>query len=177
VGSEMCIRDRLVTGSNLWRDLLTLEKRGQAMEQARRVIKLNPDSWVAHYLLSAIQLTDSKLEDSISEAEKVCALEKGDLVLKSWLGVVYGLGGHKEQAENILNELKEAEKNRYVPGWWVAVVLFSLERSDEAFRYLDEDFEERSTGLFYFRNFPWFRKFRTDPRWASLEERIGLWKK
>jgi len=85
------------------------------------------------------------------------------------------MGGRKEEANKILNELKEASKNEYVPSAWVAEVLLGLERRDEAFEYLDKAVEERSTRLFYLRNFPWFRKFRADPRWASLEKRIGLW--
>ncbi len=164
-----------VIEANLCHELLNLGKRDQAMEPFRRVAKLNPDSWQAHYLLSEIQLMDSKFEDSIFEAEKASALLKGNLGVKSQLGFVYGMGGRKDQADNILNELKEAGKNEYLPSGWVAGVLFSLGRSDEAFEYLDKAFEERSSSLFYFRNFPWFEKFRADPRWASLEKRIGLW--
>ena len=66
--------------------------------------------------------------------------------------------------------------NQYVPSTWIGTVLFGLGKSDEAFEYMDRALEERSTGLFYFRNSPWLEKFRADPRWASLERRIGLWK-
>ena len=161
-------------GGNLWLRLLILGNRDQAMEQFRRVVRLNPDSEQVHSLLSMIQLMDSRFEDSISEAEKASALLKGNLGLKSQLGFVYGMGGRKEQASQILNELKEAGKNEYVPSGWVAAVLFGLERRDEAFEYLDKAFEEHSSSLFYFRSFPWFEKFRADPRWASLEKRMGL---
>ena len=163
-----------VIGGNLWLRLLILGNRDQAMEQFRRVVRLNPDSEQVHSLLSMIQLMDSRFEDSISEAEKASALLKGNLGLKSQLGFVYGMGGRKEQASQILNELKEAGKNEYVPSGWVAAVLFGLERRDEAFEYLDKAFEEHSSSLFYFRSFPWFEKFRADPRWASLEKRMGL---
>ena len=165
-----------VMSENLWRDLLTLGRRDQAMEQSRRVIKLNPDSSQAHGLLSLIRLMDSKLDDSISEAEKASDLEKGNLWQKSWLGFVYGMGGRKNHAKRILNELKEAGMNQYVPSTWIGTVLFGLGKSDEAFEYMDRALEERSAGLFYFRNSPWLEKFRADPRWASLERRMGLWK-
>jgi tetratricopeptide (TPR) repeat protein len=121
-----------------------------------------------------IKLMDSKFEDSIFEAEKASSLLKGDLWLKSQLGFVYGMGGRRDQANKILNELNETGKNQYVPSFWVAAVLFGLERRDEAFEYMDKAFEEHSIGLFQFRNFPWFEKFRADPRWASLEKRMGL---
>jgi adenylate cyclase len=87
------------------------------------------------------------------------------------------MGGRNEQADKILNELKEAGKNEYLRADWVAEVLFGLGKSDEAFEHMEKAFEERSSGLFYFRNFPWFEKFRADPRWGSLEKRIGLWKR
>ena len=163
-----------VIAGNLCRDLLTLGKRDQAMEQLGKLAKLNPES--GHSYLSMIQLMDSKFVDSISEAEKASDLLKGNLGMKSLLGFAYGIGGRKEEANKILSELKEASKNEYVPSAWVAEVLFGLERRDEAFEYLDKAMEERSTRLFYLRNLPWFGKFRADPRWASLEKRIGLWK-
>ena len=112
----------------------------------------------------------------INEAEKANALLKQYLGSKSWMGFVCGIGGQKKAAEKILTELKEAENNEYVSSEWVATVLFGLGRSDEAFEYLEKAFLARSSHLFYFRNFPWFEKFRADPRWASLERRIGLWK-
>jgi adenylate cyclase len=163
-----------VIRGNLCRDLLTLGKRDEAMEQARRVAKLNPGSWPEHYLLSIILLMDSKFEDAISEAEKACDLLKGDLGLKSYLGFLYGMGGRKDQANKILYDLKEAQKIEYLSNVWVAGVLFGLERRNEAFEYLDKAFEERSTHLFYFRKQPWFKQFRTDERWLLLERRIGL---
>jgi adenylate cyclase len=163
-----------VIAGNLWIRLLTLGKRDQAMEQFGRLVRLNPDSDQAHSILSMIKLMDFKFEDSIYEAEKASTLLKGDLGLKSQLGFVYGMGGRKDQANKILNELKEAGKNQYVPSFWVATVLFGLERSDEAFNYMEKAFEEHSIGIFYFRSFPWFEKFRADPRWASLEKRMGL---
>jgi len=166
-----------VIGSNLGIELLSVGKRDQAIEQFRKVIELNPDYPTAHSFLSMVHLMDSKFEDSISEAEKASALSKGDLWMKTQLGFVYGMCGRKNQANRILNELMEAGRNEYVSSVWVATLLFSLERSDEAFEYLDKAFEERSSQLFYFRNSPWFEKIRADPRWASLERRIGLWKR
>ena len=163
-----------VIGGNLCVQLLTLGKRDQAMEQFRRVLKLNPDSREAHSLLSMIHLMDSRFEDSISEAEKASALLKGNLALKAQLGFVYGMSGQKEQADKILNEIKDAGKSEYLPSFWVATVLFGLARSEDAFEYMDKAFEERSIGLFYFRSFPWFEKFRADPRWVSLEKRTGF---
>ena len=121
-----------------------------------------------------IHLMDSRFEDSISEAEKASALLKGNLALKAQLGFVYGMSGQKEQADKILNEIKDAGKSEYLPSFWVATVLFGLERSEDAFEYMDKAFEERSIGLFYFRSFPWFEKFRADPRWVSLEKRTGF---
>ncbi len=166
-----------LTGTNLGIELLTLGKRDQAVEQLRKVIELNPDYPGVHTVLSMIHLMDSRFEDSISEAEAASALSKGDLWMEAQLGFVYGMSGRKEQANRILNELVAAGRNEYVSSAWVAIVLFSLERSDEAFAYLDKAFEERSDELFGFRNSPWFEKIRADRRWVSLEKRIGLWKR
>src|SRR5207245_5166044 len=144
------------------------------MEQFRRVLKLNPDSREAHSLLSMIHLMDSRFEDSISEAEKASALLKGNLALKAQLGFVYGMSGQKEQADKILNEIKDAGKSEYLPSFWVATVLFGLERSEDAVEHMHKAFEERSIGLVYFRSLAGSQFFRADARLDLIEERAGL---
>ena len=164
-----------VIGTNLGIELLALGKREQAIEEFKKVVELNPDFPRGHSYLSLTYLMDSRFQDAILEAERASGLSRRDLTLKALLGFVYGMSGRKDLANKILDELKAAEKNEYVPRVWMATLLFSLERSEEAFEYLGKALEERSNLLFYFRNSPWFEKFRADPRWTSLEKRIGLW--
>ena len=163
--------------SNLFRDLLSLGRRDEALGQFRRLTELSPDSWQEHSSHSMIHLMESRFEDAISESEKANHLLGENLGLKAQLGFVYGMGGRKEQAIKILDVLRVAEKNDYVPDCWIGIVLFGLGRRDEAFEHLDKALEERSMVLLYLRNFPWFEKIRTDPQWASLEKRIGIWNK
>src|SRR3989441_8348537 len=73
-----------VIAGNLWLRLLTLGKPDRAMEQFRRLVRLNPDSDQMHSILSMIKLMDSNFEDSISEAEKASALLKG-----AWGGKIH----------------------------------------------------------------------------------------
>ena len=164
-----------VIGSNLAVELLLVGTREQAIEQFKKAIEENPDYAAAHSRFALALLMDSKFEEAIMEAEKASSLAKGDLWVKAEVGFVCAMCGRKERADKILDELKHARKNEYVSSVWLATLLFGLGRSDEAFEYLERAFEERSNQLLYFRNYPWLEKFRADPRWISIEKRVGLW--
>ncbi len=103
-----------------------------------------------------------------------------DPAIKADLGCVLGLAGRLEEANKLLEELKQLSRTTYVSKLGIAQVLFALRRNDEAFSYLNTAYDEKSalTGhggaLLDLRVRPWFSEARKDPRWAAFEKRLGL---
>jgi tetratricopeptide (TPR) repeat protein len=90
------------------------------------------------------------------------------------LGLVYGLANKKAEANKILNELLELNKQRYVTPAALVNVYLGLGNKDQAFVWLEKAFEERSNYLAYLKVFPLLDPLRSDPRFAKLVQRVGL---
>jgi tetratricopeptide (TPR) repeat protein len=90
------------------------------------------------------------------------------------LGLVYGMAGRKDDATKILNELLDLNKQRYVTPAALVNVYIGLGDKEQAFFWLEKAYEERSNYIVYLNVFPIVDPLRSDPRFASLIQRVGL---
>ena len=82
--------------------------------------------------------------------------------------------GNREAAERLLLQLSAVARNKHVPAYQFAIIYSGLGNADEAMKWLDKAYEERSGFLLYIRYEPLFDRVRTDPRFIELERRIGI---
>ena len=80
-------------------------------------------------------------------------------VLVAARGFTYGMAGMTREAQAVLQEMEALSKHRFVTSYGVALVHAGLGQIDQAFRWLDRAFDERSH---------WLVWLRLDPRWKSL---------
>ena len=91
----------------------------------------------------------------------------------AWLGFSYGMAGRTSDARAMLAALHTTAKTQYVSPDRFAIVHFGLGEREEAFRWLEQAFEQRTfdlrgitIGLFSF--------LHDDPRFRDLLRRMGL---
>jgi len=90
------------------------------------------------------------------------------------LGWLLALVGQKEEAESILEALLETTSKVYLSQVRLACLLSALERDDEALAFLEEAYRARAIDLPDVRLIPQLDRLRADPRWRSIEQRMGL---
>jgi hypothetical protein len=90
------------------------------------------------------------------------------------LGFAYGVAGREREAREVLKELAQLQKRRYVSPMAFTYVYIGLGDKDQAFAWLEKGYEERSNHLAFFKVSPMVDKLRSDPRFADLLRRIGL---
>ena len=56
----------------------------------------------------------------------------------------------------------------------LSLVYFLLGEKDEAFRYLEQGYEQRDWMMIFLQAFPSFDPMRSDPRFAAICRRMGL---
>jgi hypothetical protein len=84
------------------------------------------------------------------------------------------MAGRKDDATRVLNELLELNQKRYVTPAALANVYVGLGDKDQAFFWLEKAFAERSNYIAYLNVFPILDPLRSDPRFDSLLNRVGL---
>jgi adenylate cyclase len=152
-------------------------REGEDDETLRRVQKIrefDPTSNFAELAMAFVCLAKSDFEGAALHTEELLKRVPNDPSFLSSLGFAYGRLGRIDKAHEILEKLRQLPDDSFTKSFDLAWVYCGLNEKDEAFKYLERAFEERSL---VFRAL-WFGNFdasiREDPRYASLIRRANL---
>ena len=112
----------------------------RAIEQFQKIIKMDPSWPPAHEGLLQAYQEKGMYDEAIEEVKKANAL--GRAGGEAGLAYAYALAGKKDEARKMLDELKEAAKQRYVSPFSFALIYIGLGDKDQAFEWLNKTFEE-----------------------------------
>lgn len=146
----------------------------RAIEQYRKALGLDPGFVQAHLWFGRPYLEKGMFKEAISEVQQAVHLSGESTIALATLGHAYASAGETEKAKALLDKLEERSKKEYVPSYWIALIQVGLGDKDEAFRWLEAAYQERSTWLTWVRVEPRFDPLRSDQRFNSLLERMGL---
>jgi len=113
-------------------------------------------------------------------AEAIAACEEGlrhrpdNPVLLGILGFAHAGSGQGGEAHKVIDRMKKVAARRYIPPVYWAQVYTGLSERDRAFEWLERGYEERDDSLPFLNSDPVWDSLRSDPRFASLLQRIGL---
>ena len=154
--------------------LSTMGRNEEAITHLEKMVKANPDFPAAHRGLGFVYHRASRNEEAISQLRTASTLSNDDPSFRADLAFMLGLIGKSEEAKAILSDLKEASTKRYVSSAKLACVCYGLGDSGEAFEFLERAYLQRDVDLADIRSIPETRELCQDPRWISLESRMGF---
>jgi serine/threonine protein kinase/Tfp pilus assembly protein PilF len=163
-----------IIGINVSIDYLLKNDPDSAIEEDNRNIELDPSFARAHGNLGYAYLKLRRYEEATREFQKVVELSGRASNFLSDLGYCYAVTGKRAEALQILKELEERYDRHEALGQYLAGVYTGLGDKDQAFHWLEKDFEQHSGTL---PRFTWWFNFatlRSDPRYADLVRRMGL---
>ena len=144
-----------------------------ASEEYKKAIELNPNLGLARSFLGLTYLKQGREQEAMVELQKgVEVTERASQELGA-LGYGYGVMGKRAEAVAVLRELEEKYARRESPGLYLAEVYAGLGEKDQAFAWLEKDFQARSSLLIFIYIYP-LEPLRDDPRYTDLQRRVGL---
>jgi TolB-like protein/Tfp pilus assembly protein PilF len=144
-----------------------------ALREHREVIRMNPNHTLAHLLL-ALDLSQQKEHGAaVEECYKVLSLGKTRLALNA-VGYIYAAAGDRDRAKEILNQLKRLHRMSFASPYAVAAIYAGLGEANAAFDFLERAYEWHDPELTWVRWDPQLENLRSDYRFQSLLNRIGL---
>jgi len=153
----------------------------RAVEILRKVLEIDPNFMRAHHLLAVNYSWMGKYEEAISEIQKAFELvggqfrEDGTKRIDDTLATIYARAGRKSDALKIVAEMDEQEKQGiYTYANTRAAVYSQLGDREQAFKWLEKAYAERSPAMAELKVAHVFDKIRDDPRFADLVRRVGL---
>jgi Flp pilus assembly protein TadD len=145
-----------------------------SIAQCKSVIDLDSNYPRAHEYLGLGYLKQGRPSEAIAELQKAVELSGGDRRPLRDLGYGYAFSGKRAEALAVLKELETKFEKHEAIAQDFAAVYAGLGEKDQAFAWLEKDFQARSGLLPWIRWAPPFDSLRSDPRSADLLRRMGL---
>jgi serine/threonine protein kinase/Tfp pilus assembly protein PilF len=145
-----------------------------AIEQDKKIIELDPGFWIAHNDMGWAYLKQRRYEEATAEFQKAVDSSGRASVTLGNLGHCYGVTGRRTESLRLAKELEERYARSEAIGFFIATVYAGLGDKDQAFAWLEKDFQQRSGQLPFIVWWPNFDSLRSDSRYADLVRRMGL---
>jgi TolB-like protein/DNA-binding winged helix-turn-helix (wHTH) protein/Tfp pilus assembly protein PilF len=161
----------LVINTDVAKVYMLARRYDEAIEQYKRALELDPEFEVAHGLLALTYSLKGMHEEALSELRKIKNLEKDPMYL-SFLGYVDARAGKRDEAREVLKRMESLSKQTYASPLWMTIVYAGLGEKDEAFKWFERVFDERTTGgTIALKVSPVYDSLRSDPRFSDLMQR------
>ncbi len=148
----------------------------KAIEECNKALELNKYSTFAYRNLGLAYLQLGNIENAINALSKAVTFSSGGPAFESYLGYAYGIAGKRQQALEVLENLLEISKERYVPAYNLAMIYLGLKDLDKTFEWLKKAYQERSGFLPFLKVEPMVDNLRADSRFHDLLWQIDLLK-
>jgi len=145
-----------------------------AIEQCRKVIEVDPNFPTAHLYLGWSYLKQQHYKEAIAEFQKAVESSGRRAFNLANLGYCYAVTGRRGEALAILKELEEKYARREAFGVHLAEVCNGLGDKEQAFAWLERDFQQHEVSLADIIAELGFEELRSDLRYADLVRRMGL---
>jgi len=163
-----------VHSSDIASTLLRADRCDEAMQEAKRLIEMQPDFPMGHSTLGWAYVKKGRCEEGLAEVEKAVSLNPGNTMLLAQLGQAFALAGRVGEAREVLQQLEELSRQRYVPPTHMAYVYTGLGDQDKAIDSLEQAYEERAGGVYGIKGSFLFATLRSHPRFTALLRKMNL---
>ncbi|MBI3415603.1 MAG: hypothetical protein HY043_09845 [Verrucomicrobia bacterium] len=146
---------------------------GESIAQLRKTLELDSNNANVHHWLAWSLLLKGESVSAIADFQKAKVLD--DLPwYEGSLGYAYAISGNRTKAEQILRDVEDLARRRYVaPGVRMAVYL-GLGEKDRALDWLEKCYDEQDTYCWYLKVDPLYDSVRKEPRFQALLKKVGL---
>jgi len=87
---------------------------------------------------------------------------------------IYGLEGRKNEAEKLIDEVREMARHQYVSGFFFAEAYTGLGQKDQAVTWLERAYEDHDQWMVFVASYPGLDLLHSEPRFQALLRRMNF---
>ena len=140
----------------------------------QKTLQLDSRFWVAHLFLGKVYLEQKKFRQALEQFEEARRLSGQNSETLAMTGYLQAMQGETGKAREILAETNRLSAARYVPPFSFAVIHLGLGERDQAFDELEKALRDHDVRLSFLKVDRKWEPVRSDPRFVSLVQRLGL---
>lgn len=147
----------------------------QAIEISRKMIAMDPGYYMAYSMLGTALLGAHRDREAVEALAQGWTLSAHrDPMALTWLGYAAGATGDRARAAELLRELEELSKQRYVRPVFMAFFQAGLGETEQTFAWVDRAYADRDVQLSFLLQDYRMDRVRSDPRFNALRKRMRL---
>jgi TolB-like protein/tetratricopeptide (TPR) repeat protein len=146
----------------------------QAIQQARAALEINPHSWAAHTVAGASFQEKRQYAEAAKELRASLAEFSGDTDTIAHMAAVEFALGNREAVSQALAALENPPGHEPPAYNQMAFLNLVLGRRAEALTCLEKSYDERSSDMVVLTVDPVFDRLHQEPRFRSLQKKMGL---
>ena len=145
------------------------------LQDAQTMLELEPGHGQVHYFLGHAYLAKGMYEEAIASYRREMARSGKATRLLAFTAYALGKAGQTTEALKLIAELTERARHDYVAGNLLAIAHIGVGNKEEALRWLEHAFEQRTQlgdlnrGAYF-----WLQPLHSDPRFQDLLRRLRL---
>ncbi len=144
-----------------------------ATTQIRTTLELDPNNALAHQLLGWCLVWKGNVTEAKAEFQKATTLDDLPWYVGS-LGYACAVSGDRRKAEQILRELEDLTRQRYVSPAIRASVYLGLGENNKALDWLEKGYQDRDPSLWWISGDQLYDSVRNEPRFKALLQKIDM---
>jgi len=119
----------------------------KAIEHGSRTVEMDPNFFPGYFYLGMAYQGNGQLAEAAAALQQARVLSNNSTLMVASLGAALAAWGKHEEARNILRELEQMGRRKYVSQVFVAAILTGLGEIDQALTCLETAYEDRCTWL------------------------------
>jgi TolB-like protein/tetratricopeptide (TPR) repeat protein len=143
-----------------------------AIQQERKALRMDPGIATSYWVIGMSDEQKRLFSAATAMYQQALKLRPGNPNYLASLARSYALAGKTSEARRVLNGLLKSPEP--VSPFFIALVYTALGEKDAAFEWLNKAVTERSGSVRYLKIEPRLDPLRSDPRFDSLLQRVGL---
>jgi eukaryotic-like serine/threonine-protein kinase len=149
-------------------------KYDDAIRECDKALELEVNFLAAHDCRASAYLAKREYPKAMAEFQILTADAGNDPVRLVGLARAYAVTGKKREPRQVLQKIRTAAKDHYVPPYFFAQINAALGQTNQAFSWLEKAYEVRDFNLPALRVDDGLDPVRSDPRFAKLLHRMNL---
>jgi tetratricopeptide (TPR) repeat protein len=164
--------------TNDWRALARchtwLRDHDQAITEATRALRLDPDHPLAHMELAEAYVHNRMTPKAIEHLQRAIDRGQQSPQVRSMLGYAYAVAGNRDEAQKVLEKLEALAPDQFGLAYLIACIYAALDDKDQAFEWLGKARFAREFRLIWIKVDPKMNNLRKDPEFAKVLKEMGL---
>jgi TolB-like protein/DNA-binding winged helix-turn-helix (wHTH) protein/lipopolysaccharide biosynthesis regulator YciM len=154
-------------------NLMLMRRYDAALDAARLVTEIQPENGGVHEFSADIYHAQGKDHEAAKELVKALVLY-GDKNRAAATLLASDRDGYKEIVRLRLKEYIRKANGEYVTPIAFSEIYAKLGQREEALRFLEAAYKDRSAGMVYLQLYPWYDFLHSDERYRAIVRKMGL---